>query len=285
MSAENSVQGKMDTIQNTFLRAQDIFFESPDWRRHVAELESTGIEFRSIAYESASMSIALDDLRQGNQITNWLQFLNEAASVHATQVHVGLGWAFAQALKNPMDYLAELNPMMRYRVLDGYGYYEGIFRRRRSIINHLKLEIADAVASSALDQGLGRSIWYLNKGIIDDAKKMIEGFAVERHKALWRGLGIAIAYVGGCNEETLNGIFSKPDLHKAQLATGAVMALVSRDAAKYISPDTELACKVWCKQSAEQVLELNYSIKNNLDLNADNAYSNWVSELEKIFSQ
>ncbi len=285
MSAENSVQGKMETIQNTFLHVQDIFFESPDWRRHVAELESTAIEFRSIAYESASMSIALEDLKQGEQLTNWLQFINEAASANATQVHVGLGWAFAQALKNPIVYLPDLNPMMRYRVLDGYGYYEGIFKRRRSIINHLKLQVEDAVASSALDQGIGRSIWYLNKGNIEDAKTMIEGFAVERHKDLWRGLGIAIAYVGGCNEEILQEIFSKAGSFKAQLASGAVMALVSRDAAKYISADTELACKVWCQQNAEQILELNYSIKSKMDLNSANAYSNWISDLEKNLNE
>lgn len=279
------VEQKMETIQNTFLHVQDIFFESPDWKRHVAELESTDIEFRSIAYESASMSIALEDLKQGEQLTNWLQFLNEVASHHATQVHVGLGWAFSQTLKNPIVYLPELNPMMRYRVLDGYGYYEGIFRRRRSIINHLKLQVEDTIASSALDQGIGRSIWYLNKGNIADAKAMIEGFAVERHKDLWRGLGIAIAYVGGCNEETLQEIFTKADSYKTQLTTGAVMALVSRDAAKYITADTELVCNVWCKQIPEQILEINCCIKSELDLSAADAYSNWLSELEKIFLQ
>ncbi len=284
MSAEISVQGKMDTIQNTFLRVQDLFYESPDWKRHVAELDSAYVEFRSIAYESASMSIALEDLKQGEQLTNWFQFLNEAASAHATQVHVGLGWAFAQALKNPITYLPELNPMMRYRVLDGYGYYEGIFRRRRSIINHLKLQVEDTVASSALDQGIGRSIWYLNKGNINDAKAMIESFAVDRHKDLWRGLGIAIAYAGGCGEETLQEIFSKADSYKTQLATGAVMALFSRDSAKYISADTELACKVWCKQNAEEILELNYSIKSKLNLQSDDAYAKWIGELEQCFS-
>ena len=284
MGAANSVQGKMDTIQNTFLHVQDIFFESPDWKNHVAELESTDIEFRSIGYESASMSIALEDLKQGEQFTNWFRFLNEAASTHATQVHVGLGWAFAQGLKTPLTYLQELNPMMRYRVLDGYGYYEGIFRRRRSIINHLKLNVEDVVASAALDQGIGRSIWYLNKGIIDDAKMMIEGFAIERHKDLWRGLGIAIAYVGGCDEEMLQEIFSKADSYKTQLATGAVMALVSRDSAKYISADTELACEVWCKQNAEQILELNYSIKSKMDLESDDAYVKWIEALENSFS-
>lgn len=283
MSSEVSVQGKMDAIQNTFLHVQDIFFQSPDWKQHMVELESSNPEFRSIAYESASMSIALEDLKQGENLTTWFQFLFEAASAHTTQVHVGLGWAFAQTLKDPMTPLKELHPMLRYRVLDGYGYYEGIFRRRRSIINRLKLQTEDAVASAALDQGLGRSIWYLNKGLIDGAKAMIETFPAERQKDLWRGLGIAIAYVGGCDEKTLQEIFLKADSYKAQLTTGAVMALVSRDSARYISTDTELVCKVWCKQNAEQVLELNYAIKSKLDLQSEAAYSNWINDLEKMF--
>ena len=280
---EVTVTQKMETIQHTFLHVHDIFFASPYWKRHVAELESTNIEFRSIAYESVSMSIALEDLKHGDALTNWFQFLNEAASAHATQVHVGLGWAFAQQLKNPIAYLPELNPMMRYRVLDGYGYYEGIFRRRRSIINHLKLQVDAAVASSALDQGLGRSIWYLNKGIIDEAKIMIEGFAVDRRKDLWRGLGIAIAYVGGCDEETLLEIFSKVDIYKSQLAIGAAMALVSRNYANYISADTELVCNVFCNKTANEIVLLNEKLRERLDLNEANAYENWLNELQKAF--
>lgn len=283
MSANVSVEAKMEIIQNAFLRVHDMFFTSPDWKQNVAELESANIEFRSIAYESASMSIALDDFKHGEQLTNWLQFLNQVATPHATQVHVGLGWALAQNLKNPIAYLPELNPMMRYRVLDGYGYYEGIFRRRRSILNHLKLQVEDTVASSALDQGLGRSIWYLNKGVFDDAKTMIEGFAPDRQNDLWRGLGIAIAYVGGCDENYLKEIFEKAGEHKTQLATGAAMALVSRHYANYISNDTELVCKVFCSKSSEEIILLNEGLRSSLDLNADDAYKKWIEKLEKTF--
>jgi hypothetical protein len=283
MSLKLSVQEKMETIQSTFLRVQDMFFESPDWKRHVVELEATHIEFRSIAYESASMSIALEDLKQGEHLTNWFRFLNEAASVHATQVHVGLGWAFAQQLIIPMPYLAELNPILRYRVLDGYGYYEGVFRRRRSIINQLKLEVEDVVASSAFDQGLGRSIWYLNKGIFDDAKSMIEGFAVERQKDLWRGLGIAMAYVGGCSDEQLLDIFSKAEVFKPQLATGALMALVSRNESGCTSADTIQTVESWWNADDEALQEIINA--TGKDETQSHAYQNWIDKIELYFTE
>ena len=46
---ENRVTQKMETIQNTFLHVHDIFFALPDWKQHIAELESADFEFRSIA--------------------------------------------------------------------------------------------------------------------------------------------------------------------------------------------------------------------------------------------
>lgn len=273
------VQKKMELIQDTFLRIQDVFFQSLDWEANIKDLHDTNVEFRSIAYESASMSIALQDLKLNNQLANWRQFLNNVGHAHATQIHVGLGWALAQSLTPPMQYVQQLEPMQRYRVLDGYGYYEGIFRRRRSIINHLKLDLDDKTASAALDQGIGRSLWYNSKGDITAAKTTLETFAPERHADLWRGLGIAIAYVGGCNEETLRDIFAKAGAYQKQLAAGSAMALISRHYAGYISADTELVCKVWCGKSADEVVEMNERLRSGIDLEKDGAYGEWVNKI------
>lgn len=280
---ENGAEQHMDIIQDTFLRIQDVFFQSPDWRANLKDLHETNVEFRSIAYESASMSIALQDLKQENQLANWLAFLNEVAHAHATQVHVGLGWALAQQLQNPTTYFPLLHPLLRYRVCDGYGYYEGIFRRRRSIINHLKIDLADATASAAIDQGIGRSLWYINKADFAAANAMIETFAPERHANLGRGLGIAIAYVGGCTETMLNEFFVEASTFRKQLATGAAMALISRQYAGYVSAGTELACKVWCGKSATEIAELNTTIRAAINTDGEDAYAKWLHQLEVSF--
>ncbi len=277
---ENRIAQKMDLIQDTFLRIQDVFFKTPDWRGDIKDLVEANLEFRSIAYESASMSIALDDLKQNNQLANWLEFVNTVGKAHATQVHVGLGWAFAQTLTPPTDYLPLFHPMQRYRVLDGYGYYESLFRRRRSIIHHLKLNLTDATGSGALDQGIGRGTWYLNKGDFAATKEMIAGFQPERHNDLYRGLGIAIAYVGGATEETLKQIIDAAGNFKAQLATGAAMALISRNKAGYITNDAELVCKVFSGKSAAEVLKLDAEINSAIASTDSDAYSKWLINLE-----
>ena len=150
-------------------------------------------------------------------------------------------------------------------------------------MNQQPPEWKDTTATGAYDQGLGRSLWYTNNGDIAAAKHALEKFPVERRTDLWRGLGIAIAYVGGCTETSLHEIFDKAGTYKTQLATGAVMALVSRHYAGFISPDTELACRVWCKQSTGELLAFSDAVKSKFDLTAGDAYAKWVSGLESGF--
>ena len=272
---ENRVVQKMETIQRIFREVQDSYSET-------TQLDNYEIEFRSIAYEATSMCIALEDLKNGNELNRWHDFLNEN-SAHATQIHVGLGWALAQNEISPIEFLQQLEPVFGYRVLDGYGYYEGFFRRRKSILNQQQPQWNDSTATGAYDQGLGRSLWYIHNGEIDAAKHALEKFPVERHKDLWRGLGIAIAYVGGCNEKMLREVFIQSGSYKTQLVGGAMMALVSRDYANYISDDTALVCKIWQNKTPEEIIMLNESLRSGLDLKAKDVYKKWIEEIEKIF--
>lgn len=239
----NTPAQKMEIIQTIFRDVQDNFPDSYTLKTLAEKLDSYEIEFRSIAYEAASFCIGLTDLETASDLRTWKSFLNEIGKPHSTQIHVGLGWAFAQKQIDPTSFFSQLEPMMRYRVLDGYGYYEGIFRRRKSILNQQKLETEDEVASGAYDQGLGRSLWYSNLAKIDEVKITIEKFPAERRKDLWRGLGIAIAYVGGCTEEMVKEIFEKAGDYKTDLTDGANRALRSRKESGCISADTELICQ------------------------------------------
>lgn len=233
---ENRVAQKMEIIQKIFREVQDSYSET-------TQLDNYDIEFRGIAYEATSMCIALEDFKTGNELNRWNNFLKENKA-HATQIHVGLGWALAQNEISPIEILHQLEPEYRYRVCDGYGYYEGFFRRRKSILNQQQPEWNDSVATGAYNQGLGRSLWYINNGDINAAKHALEKFPAERHNDLWRGLGIAIAYVGGCNENSLKEIFEKAEEHKVDLAEGANRALHSRKQSGCFSADTELVCRL-----------------------------------------
>ncbi|MES2622311.1 MAG: DUF1702 family protein [Bacteroidota bacterium] len=275
----DTVQEKIQTIQHIFRQVQEGYIETTSVTELVQQAEKHEPEFRSIAYEATSFCLALSDFKNHNQPESWFQFL-QLSSPHATQIHVGLGWAMAQLQLNPLIILDKLTPMMRYRVLDGYGYYEGIFRKRKSILSQQKPELNDRVGSSAYDQGLGRSLWYLYNGSIAEVKNLIAKFPAMRQADLWRGMGIAVTYAGGAKEVTLKFIFDESDEYKKQLAAGAIMALVSRHFAAFITDDAVAACNIWCGKSRDEALNPNVPVLNSKN---ENAYADWVSNIEQAY--
>jgi len=278
MTTDNTIVQKMESIQSIFREVQEKDFEDFSISEIADYLNSFDKEFRSIAYEAAAMNLALIDLKRDGKLTLWFHLLNEIGAKHAIQTHVGLGWAFAQEQLNPVTYLNELEEMLRYRVLDGYGYYEGIFRRRKSIVNQQAIETEDTNVSAAYNQGLGRSIWYISKGDIDVAKSMLDKFPANRLNDLWRGLGIAITYVGGCSQDYLQVIFEKGSTFQIDLATGAAMTLISREEANSITTDAILTCKVLCNKNADQILTI------AIDSNVGDKFSQWIKNLEVAFT-
>ncbi len=284
MNTENITAQKMENIQSVFRGVQEKDLYELSISEIAAYLNSFDVEFRSIAYEAAAMNLAERDLKRDGKLGFWWYLLREIGANHAIQIHVGLGWALAQEQLNPESFLNELESMLRYRVLDGYGYYEGIFRRRKSIVNQQTIETENANILSAYHQGLGRSIWYSSKGDIDIAKSTIDSFSANKQNDLWRGLGIAIAYVGGCSEDYLQVIFDKSLNFENDLATGAAMTLISRSFADSITPDTTLTCKIFCSKNTDEILAIDAAIKSNIDSKAGDAFSLWIKHLEDSFA-
>ncbi len=100
-------------------------------------------------------------------------------------------------------------------------------------------------------QGIGRSLWYSSGGDIEKVRSTIENFPTDLHAGLWKGIGIAVAYVGGCDGDTLKIIFESANVHQAQLASGSALAAISRMEANTISSDTNLCSKLWFKLCRE----------------------------------
>lgn len=276
MSSEISVAGNMETIRTIFRQVQDTFSGSAD----MALLHSFEEDFRGIAYEAASMGLALADLKAGEELRNWNNFFQTQGRGYGIQIHIGLGWALAQEQIDPAPFLPPLQPILRYRVLDGYGYYEGTFRKRKSVLSQQGLNLPDATATGAYYQGLGRSLWYTCGAKAEEVKQAIDKFPAERQRDLWRGAGIAVAYVGGASEPLLQSVLTAAHTYHAALKAGAVMALVSREQANFIMPDTALCCNTWTGKTATDLLSINRQLLSEISLNAPNAYAWWIEKLE-----
>ncbi len=265
----NTALQKTEKIRAVFLETQLFYAKHDDMRALIVYLANTEKEFSSIAYESASMAIALKGFEDHTFPDVWLFFAEGAALAHQAQVYVGLGWAIAKFNFPFLTAVKNLHTQFYFRIADGCGYYDGSFKHRRTIINKelpLYLPIA---AMPMYDQGLGRSIWYTEKADIHKMCSKVETFAAGRHADIWRGIGIAVAYVGGCNDADLKILLQHAATNGFQLACGAALAARSRTLANTMTADTNRCSRLWFTLTVDKTVIVNEDI-----------YGSWIKEIE-----
>lgn len=251
MDVLHDIEARMERIRSVFQYGMSVSIDEEDMNLLEAALNSTENEFRSIAYEAAAMQLATKDISANDAFHHWRLFIKGPGVKHLTQSHIGLGWAMAQQQFPVFPFIETLEPLMQCRVIDGYGYYEGIFRKRRSIGEQQIPSTLRNKFLRAYDQGLGRSLWYASKGYCEKIAAMVETFPASRHKDLWRGIGTACAYVGGFDENLLIQLASASG-HGIQLSIGATLVSRSRAEAGAHNRYIDMACRIWCDCTSEE---------------------------------
>ena len=270
----NTALQKTEAIRAVFLETQLFYATHDDLPALIEYLESTEKEFSSIAYESASMAIALKDFENETFPHAWISFANGAAAAHQAQVYVGLGWAIAKFNFPFLMAIENLHSRFYFRIADGCGYYDGSFKTRRTVTNQELPVYLPAAALPMYDQGIGRSIWYTQKADIHKIRNKIETFVTGRHADLWRGVGIAVAYVGGCDDEDLKTLFRYASANCSQLACGAALAARSRTMANTMTEDTERCSRLWFALTADATAIAN-----------EDVYCIWIKQIEDTLSE
>jgi hypothetical protein len=102
----------------------------------------------------------------------------------------------------------------------------------------------------AFDQGLGRSLWFVECGDAQRITRRVASFAVSRRSDLWSGIGLAAAYAGGVPEDTLETLRDAAGQHLPDVAQGAAFAAQARKRAGNPAAHTDLACEVFSGSSA-----------------------------------
>jgi hypothetical protein len=271
---------KMAIIQEIFIDFKQKGLEVDSLDVLGTELNASDSEFRSIAYEAASMGIALKNLQQNNSLKKWLEFYQKLGQKHDAQVHVGLGWAFAELNLDVSTYLKTLEPLMKYRVLDGFSYYEGKFKRRKSVRNQETPANLDTTSLRAYNQGLGRSFWYLAQGEIDKLTRLLNIFPEERQFDMWRGVGVAVAYVGGLKESTLDELVASADQFIRPFKCGIAIAAHTRNKANAKSEDTNMICQNVLRKSVDEIAVQLNNFQEESNSSADTMYFDWIKTIE-----
>lgn len=201
------------------------------------------------AYEGAAMGLAVLDIIAPTK-KRIAAFVDGPGGHHIATVYVGVGMALARLRRRPEKYLKQLDPILGWAVVDGYGFHEGFFLRRRSIVKQLQPAHLSDTGRELFDQGLGRSIWFSSGARITLVAETISSFEPDRHPNLWQGAAIACSFAGGTDRAGLEQLRRTADLHRDRLAWAGATAAWTRRVARNPTPHTDQACEVLAEISS-----------------------------------
>ena len=284
---------RLERVGRTFIAGYNAAIDTARTERLMFLLQEIEPELRGFAFEGAAMGLCLLDHLTPWRRGQWRSFLEGPGAPHIYMVHVGAGWAVARLpwlRRNIERALEGFDPLLRWLVVDGYGFHEGYFHWPRSIQDQRIPAGLSGYASRAFNQGLGRSLWFVAGADIDRIGAVIGRFSAGRRADLWAGIGLAAAYAGGIERTGLEKLRDVSGPHLPHLAQGAAFAAAARARAGNPAAHTSAACEILCGTSAERAAEVTNDALMNLhdDLRDEGdrpAYEVWRQRIRSQFSE
>jgi hypothetical protein len=250
----------------------------------VPRLNAFPPELRGIAYEGAGMGLTVLDA-----LLPWKKrlqaFLVGPGARYAGLVYIGAGLVLPRMPKKPEKFIKQLDPVLGWLVLDGYGFYEGFFSSKRYIEEKAVPVHLSPYARRVFDHGMGRSLWFSTGANPDRISAAIDAFPSDRHADLWSGIGLACAYAAGVvDRAAIEKLRTLSGPHWSQLGVGSAIASRFRLQSGHAAPHTELACDVLWGCSSDMVAHIVELAMQDLPLESkEPAYEIWRKRIEEQF--
>jgi hypothetical protein len=238
---EASSQRRLEEVGRTFIEGYRRALDEPNAQPLAERLAEIEPERRGWAFEGAAMGLTMLDLTTPWKHTRMKQFLQGPARAHVYMAHVGIGWALARLRRGVGKLPRYVDPLLRWLVVDGYGFHEGYFHPKQYIHGCKTSKKMDGYAERAFDHGLGRSIWFVGGADVDRVTTIIEEFSVARRRDLWAGVGLACAYAGGVGASSLEKLQVNAGKYMPHIRQGVAFAAKARERAVNPAAHTDLA--------------------------------------------
>ena len=278
--ADSKAAFRLETVVDMVTKGCHMTLQTSNFETLVARLHEVAPELRGYAYEGAGTGLAaLDCLLPWKNRTK--AFIDGPGSLYIYALHIGAGLALARLRRRPEKFLARLDPVVGWIALDGYGFHEGFFSRKRYVEKQEVPKHLSHYGRRVFDHGIGRSIWFVAGANAEQVAATVASFAKERQADLWSGVGLGCGYTGGTDRQALQTLVQVVGSYRAQLAEGVAVGAHARKLAGSPAPYTELACDVVCGISydeAAHLVELAYQ-----DLPIDDvkpAYEIWRQRIQ-----
>ena len=284
-STTPQIQQHLEQVGTVFLQGYHAAIAGDHPRVLVPKLNAVEAKWRGFAFEGAAMGLALLDT-----LTPWKRnrietFLEGVGADHIYMVHVGVGWVPARMKRSIKPTLKKLDPLLCWLAVDGYGFHEGYFQWSRYVREQTVPKHLSGYALQAFDQGLGRSLWFVEGADVTRIPETIRAFSLNRQADLWSGVGLGCAYASGVDQAAVEALKTASGSHLPQLAQGAAFAAKARQRANNPTPHTEMACQILCGLNADAAAEITDRTLENLPTQeTEPAYEIWRQRIQAHLS-
>ncbi|WP_329162444.1 DUF1702 family protein [Streptomyces anulatus] len=277
-----TAQELLETVGRSFLEGYGRIVEAPDSQAAEPRLEAIPREFRGFAYEGAAMACSIMDALPGSRGRRLSGLLAGRGGAHMYMAYVGIGWAMARLPRMLHPGTEDTDPLLRWLILDGYGFHQAYFHTDRYVHRQhreRKLpwpEDQASYAHRAVDQGIGRALWFVGGTDVDAVLALVEAFPPARRGDLFSGVGLAATYAGGAGADELLRLREGVGAYRPQLLQGSAFAAEAREHAGLTVPHTQLATEVLCGMKPHEAAGVCRELRPGASDRVDTpAYETW----------
>jgi hypothetical protein len=249
---DDAARARLEKIGRTFLTGYAEAARSGSASAVDRDLARVETAFQGFAYEGAAMALTVLDAlspRGGHRVAD---LLAGGGDRHAYMIHVGVGWALARLPVALWRRVLPADPLLGWLALDGFGFHQAYFHTARHVTGRQRIRMRwpgdtpRPYASHALDQGIGRALWFVEGADPVRVAAAVRRFSPSRHADLFSGVGLAATYAGGTGADGLRVLRDAAGEHRPQLAQGAAFAAQARVRADLVTAHTAIATEVLC---------------------------------------
>jgi hypothetical protein len=285
-------RAQLSTVADTFMTGLRVGLEGVPTSGIDARLGPIDPEFRGFAYEGCAMGLAVTDSVSVRPHRTREYFAGPGAP-HVYMAYIGVGWAMARIPRMRWRAVIPRHSLYEWLAFDGFGFHQAFFATEKWVTQTWRPSGYPAwpgdrayagYAHNAVDQGIGRALWFVNGANPDAVTECIAAYDPSRHSDLWSGVGLASVYAGGVDVGALTRLGELAGRHRPAIAQGAVFAAKTRLMTGLVIPHTELAVKTHCELTVEDAAAIADRIEAELPPDgATPAYEVWRKRIQAEF--
>jgi hypothetical protein len=280
--------GRLEEIGRTLIAGYNAGVAEDSPAAVAARLERIAPELRGFAYEGAAMGCSLVDGLLPLSGHRWEALLDGPGRPYVFMLHLGAGWAAARLPWRRWGlerFRRSLDPVVGWLAVDGFGFYEGCFRPGSRVERQQVPRRVEGYALRAFDQGLGRSLWFVEGAGVDQIARRIARFPRPRRADLWSGVGLACANAGGVTGSAMRRLAGAAAGFDGPLAQGAAFAAAARLTAGNPADHTDLACRVLCGMNLDAAaMCVNAALVHARRETPVNLYERWRQAVQRALT-